>query len=545
MITVLRSVTLSALALLACPLPGAATPHRCDVLVYGGTASGAAAAVAAARAGMAVVLLEPGRHIGGMLSGGLGRTDMDRQQHVIGGMARQFFVDAGRHYGEPIAWTFEPKVAEGILRSWLDEAGVEILFGHRLDTVSKRDGHIAGLTTLNGAEFEARVFVDSSYEGDLMARAGVSYVVGREGREEYGESLAGRREIQPGNHQLRGAPVSPYDDDGNLLPRVVPDKDLGEVGSADHKVQAYCFRLCLTDVEENRIPIARPEGYDPARYELLKRYIQSLSIFEETPSLLGISPIPNGKTDLNSGPAVSTNLLGASWEYPEASYERREEIWQEHLTWTHGLLYFMGHDPSVPEDIRNGVRRWGLARDEFTDTGGWPHQLYVREARRMRGEYVMTQHDLQTRRTKYDSIGMGGYNMDVREVQWVAHRVYRFPLPTEEVLMEGYITVPVEPYEIPYRSLLPLEKEADNLLVTSCLSASHMAYASIRMEPQYMILGHAAGVASALAVTSDVAVHRVDLEQLQERLKVQGQILSLEESQRGVSPTAVPERRGG
>ena len=436
-----------------------------------------------------MVLLEPGQHIGGMLSGGLGRTDMDRQQHVIGGMARDFFVEAGEHYGESIAWTFEPKVAESILRGWLKDAGVEVLFGHRVDTVRKEGARIRGITTLDGSSFEAEVFIDSSYEGDLMARAGVSYTVGREGRDEYGESLAGRKEIQPGNHQLRGAPVSPYDDEGNLLPHVVPDEELGEVGSADEKVQAYCFRLCLTDVEDNRIPITRPKDYDAARFELLKRYIQSLSVFGETPRLLGISPIPNGKTDLNSGPAVSTNLLGASWEYPEAGYERRDEIWQEHLSWTHGLLYFMGNDPSVPEDIRTEVRRWGLARDEFTDTGGWPHQLYV------------------------------------REVQWVAHRVYRFPMPTEEVLMEGYITVPVEPYQIAYRSLLPRANEAENLLVASCVSASHMAYSSIRMEPQYMILGHAAGVASTLAVAADVAVHHVDLEQLQRRLREQGQIL--------------------
>jgi hypothetical protein len=524
--TMLRPLAVFLLLLLASP--STAAPRRCDVLVYGGTAGGAVAAVAAAREGLDVVLLEPRRHIGGMLSGGLGRTDMDRQQHVIGGMARQFFVEAGRHYGEPIAWTFEPRVAERILRDWLREAGVEVLFEHRLDTVRKDASRITAVRALNGAEFQARAFVDSSYEGDLMARAGVSYTVGREGRDEYGEPLAGRKEIQPGNHQF-AAPVSPYDDDGNLLPYVQSDADLGEVGSGDRKVQAYCFRLCLTDVEGNRIPISRPDDYDPARYELLRRYIQSLSIFKERRSLLGISPIPNGKTDLNSGPAVSTNLPCASWEYPEASDERREEIWREHLSWTQGLLYFMGNDPGVPADIRAEVGRWGLARDEFTDTGGWPHQLYVREARRMLGEYVMTQHDLETRRTKYDSIGMGGYNMDVREVQWVAHTVYRFPMPTEEVLMEGYITVPVEPYEIPYRSLLPRLDEAENLLVTSCVSASHMAYSSLRMEPQYMIMGHAAGVASALAVLSDVAVHRVDLARLQGRLREQGQILSLDE----------------
>ncbi len=514
------------------PFLVAAERHQADVAIYGGTAGGVMAAIAAAGEGVDTILLEPGRHLGGMLTGGLGRTDMDRQQDVIGGFAREFFVRAGRHYGEPIAWTFEPSVATRILTEWLGSTPVRVLTEHRLASVETRDGRIILARTENGAEIRARVFIDASYEGDLLAMTGVSYVVGREGREVYGESLAGVKEIQPGNHQLH-AVVSPFDADGQLLPYVIDESEVGPVGSGDDRVQAYCFRLCLTDVPENRIPFPRPGDYDPARYELLARYLQATEQrFGRAPNPLGISRVPNGKTDVNSGGPISTNLLSASWEYPEADYARRAEIWNEHLSWAQGLVYFLSHDPAVPEYLRQEMAAWGLPRDEFVDTGHWPHQLYVREARRMKGEYIMTQHDLETRRRKYDSIGMGGYNMDVREVQWVAKTVYRFPDPRREVLMEGYITVHVEPYEIPYRSLLPRIEESDNLLVTSCVSASHMAYSSIRMEPQYMIMGQAAGVAAALAVKADRAPHHIDLVQLQARLRDQGQILSLEEAVR-------------
>jgi hypothetical protein len=255
---------------------------------------------------------------------------------------------------------------------------------------------------------------------------------------------------------------------------------------------------------------------------------RSAEIFKELQNPLGFNLIQNGKTDINALGPISTNLLGASWEYPDASYERRQEIWDEHLSWTKGLLYFLWNDPSVPEPLQTWLKQWGLAKDEFVETGHWPHQLYVREARRMLGEYVMTQHDLQIRRRKYDTIGMGGYNMDVREVQWVAYTLYRFVYPQRIVLMEGYFTLPVEPYEIPYRILLPRRHEAENLLVTSCVSASHMAYSSLRMEPQYMIMGQGAGVAAAMAARLKVPVHHVHLDELQRRLNAGNQILSLE-----------------
>jgi len=524
MILIIRSLVLCCCSLFAL----AAENESFDVVVYGGTAGGALAAVAAASEGVSVVLLEPGGHLGGMLTGGLGRTDMDRQQHVIGGLALQFFRETGKHYGQDLAWTFEPKVAEKILNSWVEDAGVEVRFHHRLAAVEKSANQIRRIQMVNGTAFEARVFIDSSYEGDLMARTGVSYTVGRESRKKYGESLAGIKEIQPGNHQLL-VPVSPYDDAGQLLPYLVDERKVDAIGEGDDKVQAYCFRLCLSKVEENQVPFPKPADYNPKQFELLRRYLVACEQrFGRAFNPLGISEVPHGKTDVNSGGPISTNLLGASWEYPEAGYTRRQEIWNEHMSWTQGLLYFLANDTGVPEYLRQEMKGWGLAKDEFRDTDHWPHQLYVREARRMCGEHIMTQHDLEERREKFDSIGMGGYNMDVREVQWVAKMVYRFPVPKKEVLMEGYITVNVDPYQIPYRALLPLEHECSNLLVTSCVSASHMAYSSIRMEPQYMIMGQSAGVAAAMAVEKGLPVHKVGLVQLQRRLQGLGQILSLE-----------------
>jgi hypothetical protein len=500
-------------------------PARYDVVVYAATAGGVMAAVAAANERATVALLEPGRHVGGMVSGGLGWTDMDRQEHLIGGFAREFFERVGRHYGEPNAWRFEPKVAERVLRDWLQELKVRVLFDHRLLSVRKEGSRIVSLRTENGAQFVGGVYIDSSYEGDLMKAAGVSYVIGRESRSRYGESLAGRRETLPGNHQFK-APASPFDDQGRLAPYVVRQEDLAPLGEGDGKIQAYCFRLCLTDVESNRVPIQRPPNYDPGRFVLARNYLRGAAQILTFADFAGIrSRLPHGKVDANSSGAVSLNLPGASSGYPEASYARRKAIWDEHLGWAQGLLYYVQNDPEVPARIQDEARRWGLARDEFVDTDHWPHQLYIREARRLLGEYILTQRDLEESRHKYDSIGMGGYNIDIREVQWVAYTIFRFPRVTEEVLMEGYVSQPVEPYQIPYRSLLPRQHEAENLLVTSCISASSVAYASFRMEPQYMIAGHSAGVAAAMAVRSNTSVHKLDLVVLQRRLLEQRQLL--------------------
>jgi hypothetical protein len=508
---------------MACCAPGA---QRFDVVVYGATSGGAMAAIAAAKQGVRVALLEPGRHVGGMLTGGLGRTDMDRQETVIGGLSREFFERVGKHYGEPISWRFEPSVAERILNDWLKEAGVPVMFNQRVASAEKRGGRISRLRTNTGEEFEASVYIDSSYEGDLMKAAGVSYAVGRDSRSLYGESLAGRQDFLPGSHQFR-VPVGALGADGKLFPYVQPQETVEDTGMGSKKFQSYCFRICLTRNPANRLPIPPPEGYDPARYGLARAYLAALGDSARLGDFMGLSLLPNDKTDINSGGPVSTDLPGASWEYPEASEERRREIWREHLTWAQGLLYFLGNDPAVPERIRAEMSQWGLARDEFPDTGHWPHQLYVREGRRMLGDYVLTQHDLQENRRKDDSIGMGGYNIDIREVEWVAHDVYHFPAVRKEVFMEGYLSMPVEPYDIPYRALLPRRGQAENLLVTACISASSIAYDSFRMEPQYMIAGHAAGVAAAQAIRANAPLRRIDIRRLQEELKRQKQVVTL------------------
>lgn len=483
------------------------------------------AAIAAARRGVKVALLEPGVHVGGMVTGGLSASDVENQQQLIGGLARQFFMATGARYGKPVSWAFEPHVAEQIMLDMLKTAGVELKFHSRLAGIQKSGSFINSIRMEGGREYAAKVFIDSSYEGDLMKAAGVSYVVGRESAAKYNESLAGRQDLLPGRHQFR-FPVSADTDGGGLLPYVVAQENVANTGASDGRFQSYCFRLCLSDDPSNRLPVQRPDGYDPQRYALARRYIESAKGALSLGDFLGIVRIPNGKSDVNSTGPVSTDLNGASWEYPEASYQRRQQIWNEHLTWAQGLIYFLQNDPVVPQAIRERANEWGLPKDEFVDTGHWPYQLYVREGRRMLGEYVLTQRDLTELRDKYDSIGMGGYNIDIREVEWLAHKVYVFPKVINEVFTEGYLSMPVQPWQIPYRALLPMEGQASNLLVSVCISASTIAYASFRMEANYMIAGESAGAAAALAIKSKRPVHKIDIEELQSALRGNGQILT-------------------
>lgn len=498
-------------------------PLNYDVVVYGGTAGGAVAAIAAAQEGLKTALLEPRDHIGGMVSGGLGRTD-HANKTVIGGMSREFFLRAGKHYGEPISWFFEPSVAEQIYRDWLAEAKVEVLFHHRVETVHKTGRRIQNIRMDNGRVFTARVFMDCSYEGDLLPRAGITYTWGRESQDVYGESLAGRIAHSP-QHQFL-FPLSPYDENGNLLP-LVYSGDPGRPGEGDKKVQAYNFRLCLTNRKSNQVPFPRPPGYDPRRFALLARYLREAERRGMTlgmKQMMIVSPMPNQKTDINNSGPISTDYIGGSWNYPEADYATREKIWNEHVHYVQGFLYFLANDPAVPDRLRNEINEWGLAKDEFTDTNHWPHQLYVREARRMIGENVMVQADLQTHRTKSDSIGMGSYNSD-------SHHVQRIPTPEGTVVNEGDMQVPVRPYEISYSAMTPKAEECENLLVPVCFSASHVAYSSLRMEPQYMIFGHAAGLAAAQAIHSHVPVQQIDIPKLQEKLRAQNAVLNLRDAE--------------
>jgi hypothetical protein len=516
--------------LLTLPLPARADeqPTIADVVVYTATAGGVTASVAAARHGVSVVLIEPGQHVGGMLSGGLGHSDVLGQEGIIGGIAKEVYQRMAKHYGfvdAKAAFDFEPHVAEQTLRDMLHEAGVRVVFGERVEAVAKQGPRLTALTTQSGHRYEARVFIDAGYEGDVMARGGVAYTVGREGRDKYHEWLAGRTELLPGHHQFKAA-VSPWRD-GALLPWIVPQSTLAPTGAGDGKFQAYCFRLCLTKEPENQIPILKPAGYRDDDYELLRRYLVAAG--DKAVNVLGFANLPNGKCDLNSNGPVSTNLLGAAWEYPEANYERRRELRELHLRWAHGLMWFMQHDSSVPARQRDEARKWALCKDEFQSTGGWPHQLYIREGRRMLGTTVVTQHDLETRRTKNDSIGMCGYNIDIREVQWVAIRVFNFPKADDEVFMEGYLSQPVQPWQIPYSAIIPKASECENLLVPVCVSMSTIAYASFRMEPGYMITGHASGIAAALAVKAAASVQGVPLAELQRHLRNEGQVLELRE----------------
>jgi hypothetical protein len=497
-----------------------------DVVVYGGTAGGVVASVAAAREGLSVVLVEPTQHLGGMVSGGLGKTDHGKPT-IIGGMSREFFERVGKHYGEELTWFFEPHVAEQVFKDWVAEAKVDVRFGRRLESVEKKDGRIVALRLDDGSSLPAKVFIDASYEGDTLPRTGITYTWGREGREVYGEALAGR--IDFCNFHQFPQPVSPFDEKGALLP-LFSAGDGGAVGAGDKKVQSYNFRLCLTQRKDNQVSFPKPKGYDAARYEILKRFLASAP---ETPlkKIWGIGVVPNDKTDVNNNGPVSTDYIGGSWEYPEASYEKRAQIWEEHKRYVQGFLYFLAHDPSVPPALQQEVNTWGLAKDEFVDSDNWPRQLYVREARRMVGEYVMVQRDLQDERTKPDSIGMGSYNSDSHHVQRIAVTDGPpWPGKGPFALNEGDMQVHVEPYEIAYRAILPKRAECENLLVTGCVSASHVAYSTIRMEPQYMIMGHAAGVAAAQAVRDGKAVQDIDVAALQKRLREQKQVLHIDEA---------------
>jgi hypothetical protein len=497
-----------------------------DVVVYGGTAGGVIAAVSAAREGLRTALLEPGTHIGGMVSGGLSFTDFGKKE-VIGGYALEFYQRVGRHYGmagfgNDVAWYHEPHVAETIFREMLREAGVAVFEKHRLrekDGVTKSGVEVRAIRLENDATFAAKIFVDSSYEGDLMAQAGISYTYGREGSAQYNESLAGVRDRTPLHQFLVDVPAK--DSGGKLLPEI-STRTLPAAGTADKAVQAYNYRMCFSDIPANRVAFAPPAGYDPRRYALFARLIEARMKAEGRVPALNtvIKPdrIPNGKADVNNNGAFSTDYIGGSWDYPDASYARRAEIWKEHKDYVAGFLYFLANDVQVPDALRREMNRWGLCKDEFTDTGNWPHQLYIRESRRMLGEYVMSQQDLQTALTKPDPIGMGSYNSD-------SHNVERIIDTQGFVRNEGDMQVAVKPYQIPYRIMLPKKTEAANVLVPVAFSASHVAYSSVRMEPQYMMLGQAAGVAAKLAISSGTTVQAISVAALVDTLKSQGVVM--------------------
>ena len=520
-----------------------------DVVVYGGTSAGIIAAVQAKRMGKSVVVVAPEKHLGGLSAGGLGFTDTG-DKSVIGGLSREFYQRVWSHYDRPEAWKwqkreqygnkgqgtpamdgaqrtmwiFEPHVAEKVFEDFVAEYKIPVHRNewlNRASGVSKRSGRIVSLTTLSGRTYTGRMFLDATYEGDLMAAAGVTYHLGREAQATYGEKWNG---VQTGvlHHRhhfgvLQG-PISAYvvpgDPKSGLLPRI-SSAPPGEFGQADHRIQAYCYRMCLTDRPENRIPFEKPEGYDPRQYELLLRVFEAG--WRET--FQKFDAIPNRKTDTNNHGPFSTDNIGMNYDYPDASYERRRAILQEHERYQKGWLYFIANDPRVPAEVREEMRKWGLAKDEFTDNAGWPHQIYVRESRRMLGMFVMTENELLKTRPTPDPVGMGSYTID-------SHNVQRYVTPEGAVQNEGDIGVSTNgPYSIAYGALAPRRGQADNLLVPVCVSSSHIAFGSIRMEPVFMVLGQSAATAAALAIDGGVAVQDVPYPQLRERLLKDGQIL--------------------
>ncbi len=516
----------------------AAEPER-DVVVYGGTSAGVTAAVQAARMGRSVVLIEPSRHVGGLTSGGLGMTDTGSNA-AIGGMAREFYQRVKKHYeadsswrqekrssypyfheSQDALWRFEPHVAEKVLREMLAEANVSIIYGERLDLKNgvQRDGvRITTIRMESGREFSGKRFVDATYEGDLMAEAGVSYHVGREANAKYGESLNGVQAKHATKHQFT-AQIDPYVKSGDPASGLLPglhSSGPGEEGAEDKRVQAYCYRTCMTDDASNLVPWPKPEGYDPLRYELGLRYALAGNRVWMKPDFM-----PNRKTDTNNNGAFSSDNIGMNYDYPDADYATRDKILKEHETYQKGFYWFFANDPRVPEPLRKEFQKFGLAKDEFTDNGHWPHQIYVREARRMISDYVHTEHDCRRTRETPESVGMGSYNMD-------SHNVQRYVDAEGHARNEGDIQVsPGGPYRISYRSLRPRKEECVNLLVPVCISCSHIAYGSVRMEPVFMILGQSAATAACLSLDDNLSVQEVSYEKLRSRLLADKQVLEL------------------
>ena len=486
-----------------------------DLCIYGGTSAGVAAALQASRMGKKAIILEQNGHLGGMSSGGLGETDIGNKA-AIGGVSHEFYKRVGQKTGMTENWKFEPHVAEEVFNDMVKEANAPVHYYQFLKSVEKNGARLVSITMESGLTVRAKAFIDATYEGDLMAKAGVKYHVGREANAVYNETLNGVQ-VQRG-HQFDRA-VDPYIKEGDpasgLLPGINPG-DPGQKGDGDHRVQAYNFRLCLTKVPENRIPYEKPIGYDPLEYVLLARLLKAG--YPENQIFQKFDPIYNKKVDKNNHGPVSTDFIGRNYAWPEADYATREKIFQAHVTYQKGLMWFLGNDPDVPASIRTKWSEWGLPKDEFQDTGGWPFQLYVREARRMISDYVMTEHNCRGHKVAEDPVALAAYTMD-------SHNCQRF-VKDGRVWNEGDVQVGgFPPYPISFRSIVPKKAECENLAVSVCLSTSHIAYGSIRMEPVFMILAQSAATAAVMAMDQNIALQDVSYPKLRERLLADGQIL--------------------
>ena len=552
------------------PVFGQNSSH--DLVIYGATSAGIAAAIQCSRMGRSVLLIEPTNHVGGLTTGGLGATDIGNKQ-AIGGISREFYQNIKAYYenpnhwkwqkrseyfkpnpnnpskeGEDAMWTFEPSAAMKVYQQMMASEDIELVTEKRLDRekgVEVKYNRIVAITMESGERYHGKMFIDATYEGDLMAAAGVSYMVGREANSEFGETLNG---VQANfyNITLKGKVsrnaihhnfipgVDPFIEKGNpdsgLLPFIIQGGP-GIDGSADNKIQAYCYRMTLTDHPENRIPFEKPDNYQELDYELLFRnYEAAKGPIEKMyhygdPLIPWInSAMPNRKTDTNNQKGFSTDFIGQNFEYPEASYKEREEIAHLHLNYQKGLMWTLAYHPRIPLKVREIVSKWGLAKDEFEARGGWTPQLYVREARRMRSDYVVTQRDCEGLEVQVkDAVGLAAYTMD-------SHMVQRYVDHNGFVQNEGNFEAGVEkPFPIPFRAIIPKKGEVNNLLVPVCVSSSHVAFGSIRMEPVFMVLGQSAATAAVLAIEDNIAVQDLVYEKLQKRLKADRQVLEFED----------------
>lgn len=498
--------------------------YTVDVCIYGGTAAGVIAAYTAKRCGKTVILIEPGKMLGGMTTGGLGQTDIGNKQ-AITGLARQFYQKVGEKYGVPEQWTFEPHVAQEVIQGYINSEEVKVLLQKQLLKVEKA-GKVIKSIVLKDAEnvkapsieVTAKEFIDCTYEGDLMAMSGVSYTVGREDNKQYNETLNGFQlaeyHKQSGYHQFPDG-VSPYktpgDSSSGLVWGISRDKAT-PTGTGDKRIQAYNFRICLTDSVENRIPVTRPRDYDSAKYELLVRLFEAQPNMRKINDYLIWSLMPNRKTDINNRGGFSTDMIGVNYAWPEASFEQRKKIFNAHVSYTKGLLYFLKTDSRVPEQLRQFMSQWGYPKDEYTKFENFTPQLYVREARRMLGEYIMTEHNCRGTEKVTDGIGQAAYTMDSHNCQRI--------VVNGMVKNEGNVEVgKFPPYPVSYRSLTPRQSECTNLLVPVCLSATHIAYGSIRMEPVFMVLGQSAGMAASMAIDEKKPVQKISVGKLQQWLE--------------------------
>ncbi len=490
-----------------------------DICVYGATSGGVIAAYTAARLGKKVVLVTPAAHLGGLSSGGLGNTDIGNKI-AITGLARDFYQRIGHHYGKSEQWIFEPHVAEEIFNAYILEAGVQVIYHQVLTAVIKTGNHLREIKTSpvdNGSVqsaiiVQSKEFIDCSYEGDLMAMTGVSYMVGRESNELYHETYNGVQLLD--KHQFPDG-VDPYREAGKPESGLlwgITNAPPALRGTGDNKLQAYNFRLCLTDSQENRIEISRPVEYDSTRYELLLRYLVVKNPQSLEDGVLNINRMPGRKTDINNNGPFSTDMIGMNYDYPNGNPETRKRIVYDHMNYNKGLLFFLGHDKRVPENLRNEMLQWGYPKDEFKDNDHWSPQLYIRESRRMIGAYIMTEANCTGKIRADDGIGLAAYTMDSHNCQRVV--VHGMVKNEGDVQVGGF-----PPYPVSYRSIVPNQNECSNLLVPVCLSASHIAYGSIRMEPVFMVLGQSAAEAAVMAIDMKLPVQKIPVERLQQKLK--------------------------